>query len=243
MFKVRDFWALPEYAELLDPEPAGLLRLCGERQRHRSGNARQARCDLGGYAQERRLRGRIAIYDNSGEGRLSSPVLFRRGIDALTNMMTTLDRNSRAATRGWSDITIRNVFVIPTVAFLIIFNVFPLLYSLGFSFTDFRASSKAPVNFVGLKNYIDLARRSRHLAHFLDDAVVRDRLGCRPVRRRLRTGAAAQPSNPGQGPADDAAAAADDAVAGRGGPVLEAHLRSVLGHPQLRTRARERPPG
>ena len=70
-------------------------------------------------------------------------------------MMTSLDPRSRAATRGWSDITIRNVFVIPTVAFLIIFNVFPLLYSLGFSFTDFRASSKAAVNFVGLKNYVD----------------------------------------------------------------------------------------
>jgi len=73
----------------------------------------------------------------------------------LTSMLTSLDPRSRAATRGWSDITIRNVFVIPTVAFLIIFNVFPLLYSLGFSFTDFRASSKAAVNFVGLKNYID----------------------------------------------------------------------------------------
>jgi multiple sugar transport system permease protein len=70
--------------------------------------------------------------------------------------MTTLDRKSRAASRGWSDITIRNVFVIPTVAFLIIFNVFPLIYSLGFSFTDFRASSKAAVNFVGLKNYTDV---------------------------------------------------------------------------------------
>lgn len=70
--------------------------------------------------------------------------------------MTTLDQKSRAASRGWSDITIRNVFVIPTVAFLIIFNVFPLLYSLGFSFTDFRASSKDPVNFVGLKNYTDV---------------------------------------------------------------------------------------
>lgn len=71
-------------------------------------------------------------------------------------MMTTLSPASRAATRGWSDITIRNLFVIPTVAFLIIFNVFPLLYSLGFSFTDFRASSKNPVNFVGLKNYADV---------------------------------------------------------------------------------------
>ncbi|MDP3317060.1 MAG: sugar ABC transporter permease [Devosia sp.] len=71
-------------------------------------------------------------------------------------MLTTLSPQSRAATRGWSDITIRNLFVIPTVAFLIIFNVFPLLYSLGFSFTDFRASSKAAVNFVGLKNYADI---------------------------------------------------------------------------------------
>jgi multiple sugar transport system permease protein len=71
-------------------------------------------------------------------------------------MMTPLSSGSRAAARGWSDITIRNLFVIPTVAFLIIFNVFPLLYSLGFSFTDFRASSKDPVNFVGLKNYVDV---------------------------------------------------------------------------------------
>ena len=58
--------------------------------------------------------------------------------------MTTLDPRSRAATRGWSDLTIRNLFIIPTLAFLIIFNVFPLIYSLGFSFTDFKASSKAP---------------------------------------------------------------------------------------------------
>nr|WP_295891935.1 sugar ABC transporter permease [uncultured Devosia sp.] len=74
----------------------------------------------------------------------------------MTNLITTLDPRSRAASRGWSDTTIRNVFVIPTVAFLIIFNVFPLLYSLGFSFTDFRANSKAAVNFVGFKNYIDV---------------------------------------------------------------------------------------
>ena len=71
-------------------------------------------------------------------------------------MMTTLDPRSRAAVRGWSDITIRNLFVIPTILFLIVFNIFPLLYSLGYSFTDFRASTKDPVNFIGLKNYMDL---------------------------------------------------------------------------------------
>ena len=70
--------------------------------------------------------------------------------------MTTLDPNSRAARRGMSDIAIRNLFIIPTILFLIVFNIFPLLYSLGYSFTDFRASSAASVNFVGLQNYREL---------------------------------------------------------------------------------------
>jgi len=70
--------------------------------------------------------------------------------------MTTLDPKSRAASRGMSDIAIRNLFIIPTIAFLIIFNIFPLLYSLGYSFTDFRASTNAPANFVGLQNYREL---------------------------------------------------------------------------------------
>ena len=67
--------------------------------------------------------------------------------------MTTLDPRSSAARRGLSDLAIRNLFIIPTIAFLIVFNIFPLLYSLGYSFTDFRASSNAPANFVGLDNY------------------------------------------------------------------------------------------
>jgi multiple sugar transport system permease protein len=70
-----------------------------------------------------------------------------------TSVIKRLDPNSRAASRGWSDITIRNVFIIPTILFLIVFNIFPLIYSLGYSFTDFRASTNAPANFVGLRNY------------------------------------------------------------------------------------------
>jgi multiple sugar transport system permease protein len=70
--------------------------------------------------------------------------------------LTRLEPASRAAMRGWSDLTIRNVFIIPTVAFLIIFNIFPLVYSLGYSFTDFRASVNEPANFVGLQNYREL---------------------------------------------------------------------------------------
>lgn len=73
-----------------------------------------------------------------------------------SNFFTRLDSGSAAAARGLSDLSIRNLFIIPTIAFLIIFNVFPLLYSLGYSFTDFRASTNAPANFVGLQNYRDL---------------------------------------------------------------------------------------
>lgn len=73
-----------------------------------------------------------------------------------TTMISTLDSNSRAAARGMSDISIRNLFIIPTILFLIVFNIFPLIYSLGYSFTDFRASTNAPANFVGLQNYREL---------------------------------------------------------------------------------------
>ena len=71
-------------------------------------------------------------------------------------LLKRLDPGSRAAARGMSDLAIRNLFILPTLAFLIIFNIFPLIYSLGYSFTDFRASTNSPVNFVGLKNYRDL---------------------------------------------------------------------------------------
>ena len=61
-----------------------------------------------------------------------------------------------ARSRGMSDLAIRNLFIIPTIVFLIVFNIFPLIYSLGYSFTDFRASTNEPANFVGLQNYRDL---------------------------------------------------------------------------------------
>jgi len=81
---------------------------------------------------------------------------FEEEVAVATAVLTTLDPKSRAASRGMSDMSIRNLFIIPTIVFLIVFNIFPLLYSLGYSFTDFRASSNAPANFVGLQNYRDL---------------------------------------------------------------------------------------
>lgn len=73
-----------------------------------------------------------------------------------TVVMTSPDTKSRAASRGMSDLQIRNLFIIPTIVFLIVFNIFPLIYSLGYSFTDFRASSSDAAKFVGLQNYREL---------------------------------------------------------------------------------------
>lgn len=55
-----------------------------------------------------------------------------------------------------SDLALRNLFIIPTMAFLIVFNIFPLIYSLGYSFTDFAANQNRPWQFVGIENYRQL---------------------------------------------------------------------------------------
>ena len=69
--------------------------------------------------------------------------------------MTRLHPVSRAAiTRGGAISTIRNAFIIPTILFLIVFNIFPLIYSLGYSFTDYpqRQRTLQPTS-SGLQNY------------------------------------------------------------------------------------------
>jgi len=74
----------------------------------------------------------------------------------VADVMTRLEPDTRASARGLSDLSIRNLFIIPTIAFLIIFNVFPLLYSLATAFTDYRASTSAPANWIGLDNFRSL---------------------------------------------------------------------------------------
>lgn len=58
--------------------------------------------------------------------------------------------------RALSDDTLRRLFLWPTLVLLIAFNIFPLLYSLGLSFTDFSAIANRPPNFIGLQNYRDI---------------------------------------------------------------------------------------
>ncbi|RVC81706.1 sugar ABC transporter permease [Mesorhizobium sp. M4A.F.Ca.ET.022.05.2.1] len=81
--------------------------------------------------------------------------------------LTHLDPASRAAARGWSDLTIRNLFIIPTLVFLIVFNIFPLIYSLGYSFTNFAANRSEPWQLVGLQNYRELLSDDHIWSNFI----------------------------------------------------------------------------
>ena len=61
-----------------------------------------------------------------------------------------------ATRRGMSDLSIRNLFIIPTLTFLILINIFPLFYSLILSFADYSAVSGDPPDWVGIRNYREL---------------------------------------------------------------------------------------
>ncbi len=60
------------------------------------------------------------------------------------------------ARRGLSDLAIRNMFVMPTIVFLILINIFPLFYSLILSFADYSAVSSKPPDWIGIQNYREL---------------------------------------------------------------------------------------
>lgn len=74
----------------------------------------------------------------------------------MSIVLPSVNQASSRASFDQRDRAMKIAFIAPTLMFLIVFNVFPLLYSLGYSFTDFKASSNEPANFVGLQNYREL---------------------------------------------------------------------------------------
>jgi multiple sugar transport system permease protein len=61
-----------------------------------------------------------------------------------------------AARKGFSDLQIRNLFIFPTLVFLIVVNIFPLFYSLFLSFADYSAIAHKPIDWIGIRNYREL---------------------------------------------------------------------------------------
>ena len=59
--------------------------------------------------------------------------------------------------RGLGDRTIAWLFIAPTIALLLVINIFPLIWTIYLSFTNFRANRpNAPIKFVGTDNYTSI---------------------------------------------------------------------------------------
>jgi multiple sugar transport system permease protein len=59
--------------------------------------------------------------------------------------------------RGMSDRTIAWLFITPTLLLLLAINIFPLIWAIRLSFTNFRSNAQyMPSRFVGLDNYHDI---------------------------------------------------------------------------------------
>jgi multiple sugar transport system permease protein len=89
-------------------------------------------------------------------------------------MAQATDRSTQISTgaqprarRAMSDEMLKRLFLWPTLALLIVFNIFPLLYSLILSFTEYKAidPDTAPV-WVGLRNYQELLSDPRTWNYF-----------------------------------------------------------------------------
>ena len=77
-------------------------------------------------------------------------------------------------TKGLSDRAIAWLFVTPTIILLLAVNIYPLIYAIGMSFTNFYANKPGmEIKFVGLKNYIkilnkeDIWETMQATAHFM----------------------------------------------------------------------------
>ena len=76
--------------------------------------------------------------------------------------------------KGLSDRAIAWIFVAPTIILLLVINIFPLIWTIRLSFTNFRVNRpNAPVEFIGLENYrrilsnSDIWNTMQATAHFL----------------------------------------------------------------------------
>jgi len=81
--------------------------------------------------------------------------------------MALLPNRSKASGHGLSDRSLAWLFVGPTFALLLAFNIFPLLWSIYLSFTNYRANRPGlEVSWVGLDNYRRLLDDSEVWGYF-----------------------------------------------------------------------------
>ena len=103
---------------------------------------------------------------------MQDPMSPKRGEGART--LPADAPRSASVKRGWSDRTIAWIFVLPTIVLLLAINIFPLLWTIYLSFTNYRANRpNEEIEWVGLRNYWrvlgkeDMWEYLQATAHFL----------------------------------------------------------------------------
>lgn len=75
---------------------------------------------------------------------------------ATDNPINNVSAQGSNARRQLSDRAIMNLFIWPSLLLLIVFNFFPLFYSLYLSFTNYRATGNAAPVWLGIQNYANI---------------------------------------------------------------------------------------
>src|SRR5438128_12525089 len=74
-----------------------------------------------------------------------------------SNMAATAKlRIVNQALSGFSERTMAWLFIAPTMLLLLAINIFPLIWTIYLSFTNFKANRSTPVQYVGLRHYQDI---------------------------------------------------------------------------------------
>ncbi len=89
---------------------------------------------------------------------------------ASTTVPPTRPGSTLRTSRTLSDKALQRLFLWPTLSLLIAVNVFPLLYSLYLSFTDFVAVSDQPPHWIGIQNYSDILNDGQLWIYFRNTA-------------------------------------------------------------------------
>jgi multiple sugar transport system permease protein len=86
----------------------------------------------------------------------------------MSQIASTGSAAYRARTRGrqLSDVQIVWIFILPTVILLILMNIFPLIYSLFLSFTNYSVIADKAPEWVGLQNYQTILNDARFWNNF-----------------------------------------------------------------------------
>jgi multiple sugar transport system permease protein len=77
-----------------------------------------------------------------------------RQLTLIERVAVATPRNVSRSVRGLSDAAIAWIFIAPTIALLLAINIFPLIWTIWLSFTNYRANRpNAPVHNIGIDNY------------------------------------------------------------------------------------------